>query len=238
MQKLKYFGLSLVMILTSVMFSNSAQATTLFFDDMQYHNSAPKGWYETGVGQVSSSTGTLGTYGGLAFSGLTVQDGLTNGYGNTLKTNAGSGWSNELYATPSTVQTIQMSNSSTKFTFNSVYLGAYKPAGGLAEGLESVTLYGYNGSTVIYTATVYLSYASPTYFAANWTGITKLLIDDTNTLFASQGIYGMGASIFTIDNLTINETVAAATPEPGTMLLMALGASSLALLKRKTTTRN
>lgn len=116
-------------------------------------------------------------------------------------------------------------SSGSAFTFNSLYLTA-----AWNDDLN-LKISGYRNGTLVNETSFLLSTASPILKTLNWTNI------DTVEFVTSGGIHHGGYSgqgtHFAADNLTINEPVISAVPEPETYAMLLAGVGLLGGIARR-----
>lgn len=177
-------------------FMSVAHAETLGFDDI----AAPG----------NNSAVVLGTYHGFTFNnfdaldGTTFENGVNNGYTNGVVSPDNvifNGW-----GAPASFSSTDAST----FTLNSMYLTA-----AWNNGLQ-ITVTGYDGGTLLDTATFTVNESGPTLETLNWSGVNTIeFVSRGGT--PVPGVIGMGTQ-FALDNLTVSSV--ASTPEPCSLLLL------------------
>ena len=206
MKKLFILLVSLLMLV----FVGNVSATVLTFDDLPALPSLP-----------TEPIAQIGTYGGLTWSNYFYYGdgaGINSYFGYSA-----SGYSNGLVSGSNVAfngfESV-VSVSDGLFDFNGAYL-----TGAWNDGLN-IDVQGWSGVTKIYDQTVVVDSTAPTWFAANYMAIDKLVFSSSG---GTDHGYGGNGTHFAMDNFTFNQSV----PEPSTCLLLCSGLVGIGLLRKR-----
>jgi hypothetical protein len=192
-------------LLASLWAAGHAQAAVITFDELPAN---------------SDGTSIADGYRGLEWSNWGVTNSTAGGYGPATVSQANVSFNS--FGNPASF------SSGVVFTVNSLYATAAWNDG------SRVTFTGWVHGDVLQTRTVFPSAIAPTLYAFDWSDLDTFMVEvDGGTHHEADNYVGDGPFV-AIDNITVNEAIAA-VPEPATyaMLLVGLAALGAGAKRRK-----